>query len=144
MAMYGATIGKLGILNIPATTNQACCACIPYGGVYILYLFYYLMGARQSFIFKGHGGAQPNISKDIIINSLMPLPPYKEQKRIVEILSQLLEMLKRKWHKMKVNLIMKKERLGVDAKAVFDTKTRETVILKGSKISESISEAPSF
>lgn len=27
IAMYGATIGKLGILSYPATTNQACCAC---------------------------------------------------------------------------------------------------------------------
>lgn len=29
IAMYGATIGKLGILTFPATTNQACCACQP-------------------------------------------------------------------------------------------------------------------
>ena len=41
MAMYGATIGKLGILSIPMTTNQACCACIPYTGMHNQYLFYY-------------------------------------------------------------------------------------------------------
>ncbi|MBI1791144.1 MAG: restriction endonuclease subunit S [Acidobacteria bacterium] len=29
MAMYGATIGKLGILQFPATVNQACCALVP-------------------------------------------------------------------------------------------------------------------
>ena len=29
IAMYGATIGKVGILTFPATTNQACCACLP-------------------------------------------------------------------------------------------------------------------
>ena len=46
MAMYGATIGKLGILEIPVTTNQACCACIPYAGMYNKYLFYYLMSMR--------------------------------------------------------------------------------------------------
>ena len=40
MAMYGATIGKLGILNVPMTTNQACCACIVYKGIYNKYLFY--------------------------------------------------------------------------------------------------------
>ena len=28
IAMYGATIGIIGVLGIPATTNQACCACI--------------------------------------------------------------------------------------------------------------------
>jgi type I restriction enzyme S subunit len=93
MAMYGATIGKLCILKIPATTNQACCACIPYEGIYNLYLFYFLMGERKKFIFKGHGGAQPNISKDIIINSVISLPPYAEQKRIVEKLDEAFSLL---------------------------------------------------
>ena len=48
MAMYGATIGKLGILQIEATTNQACCACIPFDGMYNKYLFYYLMASRKT------------------------------------------------------------------------------------------------
>ena len=39
MAMYGATIGKLGILTRPMTTNQACCACIVYPNVFNKYLF---------------------------------------------------------------------------------------------------------
>lgn len=39
MAMYGATIGKLGILTYSATTNQACCACKPVYGVETLFLF---------------------------------------------------------------------------------------------------------
>ena len=33
IAMYGATIGKIGILTMPATTNQACCACISNNGI---------------------------------------------------------------------------------------------------------------
>ena len=41
MAMYGATIGKLGILQVAATTNQACCACIPCSEIYNKYLFYF-------------------------------------------------------------------------------------------------------
>ena len=57
MAMYGATIGKLGIAGMPLTTNQACCACIPFEGVYNYYLFYYLMGMRKTFIKMGEGGA---------------------------------------------------------------------------------------
>ncbi len=83
IAMYGATIGKLGILNVPMTTNQACCACIPFTGVYNKYLFYYLMKKRIDFIKMGKGGAQPNISKEIITNYPFPLPPLAEQQRIV-------------------------------------------------------------
>lgn len=41
IAMYGATIGKLGILTFPATTNQACCACIEFNAIAQLYLFYF-------------------------------------------------------------------------------------------------------
>ena len=83
MAMYGATIGKLGILTYPATTNQACCACLPYNGISNLFLFYYLMGQRESFIKKGEGGAQPNISKEKIVASFIAIPPAQEQLRIV-------------------------------------------------------------
>ncbi|WP_394811303.1 restriction endonuclease subunit S [Phocaeicola vulgatus] len=83
IAMYGATIGKLGMLTFPATTNQACCACIEYWGITQLFLFYFLLSHRDTFIAKGGGGAQPNISKEIIVNTTIPLPPLAEQERIV-------------------------------------------------------------
>lgn len=95
MAMYGATIGKLGILEIPVTTNQACCACIPYAGMNNKYLFYYLMSMRQSYIGMAEGGAQPNISKEKIVNSLIPLPPAEEQQRIVAKIEELLPYVDR-------------------------------------------------
>lgn len=95
MAMYGATIGKLAILSVPMTTNQACCACIPYGEMYNKYLFYFLMGMRKAFIKMGEGGAQPNISKDKIVNSLIPIPPLAEQKRIVAKIEELLPLIDR-------------------------------------------------
>lgn len=94
MAMYGATIGKLGILNIEATTNQACCACIPFKGIYNKFLFYYLLGQREYYIKMGAGGAQPNISKEKIVNSVIPLPPLEEQKRIVDKIEELLPYCK--------------------------------------------------
>ena len=95
MAMYGATTGKLGILEIPVTTNQACCACIPYAGMNNKYLFYYLMAMRQSYIGMAEGGAQPNISKEKIVNSLIPLPPAEEQRRIVAKIEELLPYVDR-------------------------------------------------
>ena len=84
IAMYGATIGKLGILTFPATTNQACCACNTLFEADKLFLFYFLMSERKKFTSRAEGGAQPNISKEKIVNTLFPLPPLAEQKRIVE------------------------------------------------------------
>ena len=84
IAMYGATIGKLGILKVPATTNQACCVCSDFYGITNMYLFYFLMQHKEEFIRQGFGGAQPNISKEKIVNYLFPLPPLAEQKRITE------------------------------------------------------------
>lgn len=82
IAMYGATIGKVGILTFPATTNQACCACSEYF-LNKMYLFYFLIQERENFISKAGGGAQPNISKEIIVDTFIPLPPLSEQRRIV-------------------------------------------------------------
>lgn len=92
IAMYGATIGRLGILQIPATTNQACCACELFYGTYNKYLFYFLLANRKNFIKQGAGGAQPNISKAKIIDTTMPLPPMEEQHRIVAKLEELLPL----------------------------------------------------
>ena len=88
IAMYGATVGKLGILTFPATTNQACCACSKLFQIEKLYLFYFLMAERNNFKFRAEGGAQPNISKNKIINTFIPLPPLPEQSRIVDKIEQ--------------------------------------------------------
>ena len=86
--MYGATIGKLGILSFPSTTNQACCAC---ANCYIFnkFLFFFLLSYRDNFIKLGGGGAQPNISKEKIENTILLLPPLEEQKRIVAKIEEL-------------------------------------------------------
>ena len=92
IAMYGATIGKVGILSFPATTNQACCACVNYI-LEQMYLFYFLLANRESFIRMGGGGAQPNISKEKIINTVISLPPLKEQHRIVAKIEEIFAQL---------------------------------------------------
>lgn len=95
IAMYGATIGKLGILDVAATTNQACCACQPYTGVFNEFLFWFLFSHRDAFRKKGEGGAQPNISKEKIVATLFPLPPLAEQKRIVAQIEGLIGIVHR-------------------------------------------------
>ena len=92
IAMYGATIGKLAIVGKELTTNQACCGCTPYV-VYNWFLFYFLMASRDTFIKKGEGGAQPNISRVKLVEHLIALPPLNEQKRIVERIETLFEQL---------------------------------------------------
>lgn len=93
IAMYGATIGKLGILSYPATTNQACCACEVIQSFYNMYLFYFLMANKMNFIKQGEGGAQPNISREKIIKTFIPVPPLNEQYAIVNRLRQITKLI---------------------------------------------------
>lgn len=93
IAMYGATIGKLGIVTIETTTNQACCGCTIYSDVNNKYLFYYLLGIRGKLISMGEGSGQPNISREKIINMPFPLPPIEEQQRIVDKIEELFSKL---------------------------------------------------
>ena len=90
IAMYGATIGKIGILTFPATTNQACCACVDYKAVTPKYLFNFLLSHKEEFVKMGGGGAQPNISKEKIISTLIPIPPIAEQNRIADEIERLI------------------------------------------------------
>ena len=94
LAMYGATIGKVAILGVDATTNQACAVAKCYEQVLNnKYLFYYLKSQKENFIELGKGGAQPNISQTVIKEYPIMLPPLKEQGRIVERIESLFEKL---------------------------------------------------
>jgi type I restriction enzyme S subunit len=86
--MYGATVGKLGILGIPAATNQAVCAIFPSPELDRRFLFHFLLSIREKLIEKSTGGAQPNISQTIVRDLKIPLPPLAEQQRIVDILDR--------------------------------------------------------
>lgn len=84
IAMYGATIDKVGITTTcKATTNQACCN--PYG-ILPEYLFYYLQSQKENFINMAEDRTQPNISKEKIVAALIPVPPYEQQTRIINII----------------------------------------------------------
>lgn len=93
--MYGATIGKLGLLEVPGTTNQAVCACTCHTGFFNRYLFVFLAASRRDFVGRGEGGAQPNISKAKIVATPAPVPPLAEQHRIVAKVDELMALLGR-------------------------------------------------
>ena len=114
IAMYGATIGKIGILTFPATTNQACCACVDYKAVTQKYLFYFLLSHKEEFIRLGGGGAQPNISKEKIVETFIPIPPIAEQGRLVneiEKLFSLVGMLDSNTDKLRRYIALEKENI---------------------------------
>jgi type I restriction enzyme S subunit len=92
LAMYGATAGKLGILSIPAATNQAVAGFVCDKDVlYHKFFFYVLMHIRNEIVAKAWGGAQPNLSQTIIKSFTIPLPPLAEQKEIVARVDALAE-----------------------------------------------------
>ena len=83
IAMYGATVGKLGVLARAAATNQAVCAIFPPPEIDPKYLFWYLRRQRSNLIAKAVGGAQPNISQTILRDLELPIPPFGVQREIV-------------------------------------------------------------
>lgn len=93
IAMYGATIGKVGIMGLEAATNQACANGVCRNNVYFKYLFYYAISQRENFLKKAKGGAQPNISQEVIKQHEFPLAPLAEQHRIVEKIESLFSKL---------------------------------------------------
>ena len=89
VAMYGATIGKTGLLGIDACTNQACCVLSePIDGVEVKYLQSVVNSARSNLIEKGYGGGQPNINAHIVRSLRIPVPPLDEQTAIVRYLDR--------------------------------------------------------
>ena len=84
IAMYGATIGKVGILDIETTTNQACCVLSDTKQILEKYAFYWFLASKNNIISLGYGGGQPNISQDLIKSLRITLPPKSEQEKIVE------------------------------------------------------------
>jgi type I restriction enzyme S subunit len=83
VALYGATVGKLGILSRPAATNQAVCAIFPSEAIDTKFLFLYLLAKRQWLIGQAAGGAQPNISQAVVRSLLVPVIPRQAQHEIV-------------------------------------------------------------
>ncbi|SFS33060.1 restriction endonuclease subunit S [Sphingobacterium wenxiniae] len=84
-----ATIGKIGILNIDAATNQAIAGITPIKQINHKYLVYILVELSRSLQDVGKGVAQKNINQTILKNLQIPFPPLPEQERIVAKLDKL-------------------------------------------------------
>ena len=88
VAMYGATIGRLGVFGIPATTNQACCV-FPSSTVHDnKFVFYWLLAYRNELVNLSSGGGQPNINQEKISKLKIPTPKKSEQTIIAQFLDR--------------------------------------------------------
>lgn len=79
IAMYGATVGQVGILCNKMTTNQAICGIFPNTEIIPIYLYHFLMSKKEEYIKLASGGAQPNISQNIVRNTFIQTPPLSLQ-----------------------------------------------------------------
>lgn len=86
IAMYGATIGRLGILGVDATFNQACCVFSDPLVFDTQFVYYWLWMRRPILISLSNGGGQPNLSQDDLKKLWIPIPDLNEQRGIVRFL----------------------------------------------------------
>ena len=140
IALYGATVGKLGILDFDSATNQAVC-CIYQNTYYDRdFLFYYLLLKKEYLVNQGKGGAQPNISQEIVKSLLIPFPPLNEQKRIVEkIESEFAKIDEGLEHLEHAKEQLKQYRQSV-LKSAFDGKLHKTSVWKETTLNECTSK----
>ena len=88
IAMYGEgkTRGQISELLIPATTNQACATLdsIVYNQATVDFVYHFFTLNYERLRSKAAGSNQPNLNLGKIKETMIPLPPVKEQERIVE------------------------------------------------------------
>ncbi|HHE8774178.1 TPA: restriction endonuclease subunit S, partial [Haemophilus influenzae] len=90
LAMYGATVGELGVLGKEMACNQACCALIidPKKADY-RFIFYLLRLYKKEIQSLATGAAQQNLSAKTIKEFCFYIPSLEKQTEIADILSEL-------------------------------------------------------
>jgi len=86
IAMYGATIGRLGIFGVEAATNQACSVLYGEKALDTKFVFYWLQAFREQIILLASGGGQPNISQEKVRSIRIACPCVNEQQTIARFL----------------------------------------------------------
>lgn len=88
IAMYGATIGRVAILGIPACVNQAVCALAQPICFEPRYVSYTLQASRDYLLSLASGGGQPNLNAEKIKSHYIPCPSLSKQRAIANYLDR--------------------------------------------------------
>jgi type I restriction enzyme S subunit len=103
VAMYGANVGQLGWLKIPATVNQAICALVVDDEIADWrFVFYSLLLNRADLTIQAQGAAQQNLNQDLIRQFCLDLPPLPIQRRIAGILSAYDDLIENSQRRIKI------------------------------------------
>ena len=95
MAMYGATAAQVAYLDCDTTTNQACCNMICHCKEDAAYLYFHLLANQEDIKKLANGGAQENLSQELIAQQPMFIFDDKEKKAMfVPILDNLIVLYK--------------------------------------------------
>ena len=95
MAMYGATAAQVAYLNCDTTTNQACCNMMCSCKEDAAYLFFHLLANQEDIKKLANGGAQENLSQELIAQQPIVLLNDNEKKLMfVPILDNLVVLYK--------------------------------------------------
>ena len=97
IAMYGATVGQVGILRNPMTTNQAICGIFPNDTFAPIFLYHFLLSKKAEYLEVATGGAQANISQNIVRDTIVCCPPFSIQNQFaskIEAIEKQKELIK--------------------------------------------------
>lgn len=141
IALYGATIGKAGILKIEAATNQACCAIIvDRKRIIPEYIFYFLRSKLNDFRSEGFGGAQNNISQGVIKKTEIPIPYPHDPDKSIEIQHRYVSLLDSFFQEYKI-LKKEKEKAKENYEKILSAITEKAIFNDNSN---DYNEAPLF
>lgn len=101
IAMYGATVGQVGILKSTMCTNQAICGILPNKNFHPNFLKYVLLANKKNYLKQAIGGAQPNISQQVIKSTYIPVIKFSEQESVVSELDKINELIRLKKDQLK-------------------------------------------
>ncbi len=94
IAMYGATVGEIGITANDFTCNQAICAFLPNENYPYSFIYHFLLQCKQDIIGQAVGSAQQNISQQLLLQYKLAIPPSEIAKEFHKVVEPFFEKIK--------------------------------------------------